>query len=45
MMERNPNCSMKTFHALCESRFCNEIGKKIFGERGDEDGKSIFDVS
>jgi hypothetical protein len=25
VMECNPNCSMKTFHELCESWFCKEI--------------------
>jgi hypothetical protein len=44
MMEHNPNCSMKTFHELCESWLCKEIGKKNSGERKDEDGKNIFDV-
>jgi hypothetical protein len=34
-MEHNPDCSMKTIHELCESRFCEGIGKKIFGERRD----------
>ncbi len=44
MMQRNPNYSMKTFHELWESWFCNEIGKKIFGEQRDEDGRSTFDA-
>jgi hypothetical protein len=44
MMERNPNCSMKTLCELYESQFCKEIGRMISGERRDEDGRSIFDV-
>jgi hypothetical protein len=35
---------MKIFHKLCESQFCKEIGKKIYGERLDEDGRRIFEV-
>jgi len=45
VMQCNPNCSMKTFHELCESQFCKEIGKNIFGERRDEVMRSIFYVS
>jgi hypothetical protein len=37
VMEHNPECSMNTFHELCESWFYEEIGKKIFGEQRDED--------
>ncbi len=44
MMERNPDCSMKTFHELCESWFCEGIGKKIYEEQRDEDWKSIYDI-
>jgi hypothetical protein len=44
VMEHNFNSSIKTFHELCESRFCKEIGKKIYGERKDEVRRSIFDV-
>ncbi len=44
MIECNPNYSIKTFHELWESRFYNEIGKKIYGEQRDEDGRNIFDV-
>jgi hypothetical protein len=32
MMERNPDCSMKTLHVLCESWFYKGIGRKIYGE-------------
>jgi hypothetical protein len=35
---------MKTLHEFCESRFYEEIGRKIFGERRDEVMRSIFDV-
>lgn len=44
MMERNPSFSMKTFHVLCESRFCERIGKKNSRERRDEDWRSIYDL-
>jgi hypothetical protein len=43
-MECNPSYSMKTLHELWESWFYNEIGKKIYREQRDEDGKSIFDA-
>jgi len=45
VMECNPGCSMKTFHELCESQFCEGIGRKIFGKRRDGDWKSIYDAS
>ncbi len=45
MMEHNFDYSMKSFHELCESHLCMGIGKKIYGERKDEDGKNIFDVN
>ncbi len=32
VMGCNPDCSMKIFHELCESRLCEGIGKEIFGE-------------
>jgi hypothetical protein len=35
---------MKTLHVLCESRLYKGIGRKIYGEQKDEDGRSIFDV-
>jgi hypothetical protein len=44
MMEHNLSCLMKTIHVLCESWFDKGIGKKIYGERRDEDGRSIFNV-
>jgi hypothetical protein len=44
MMECNLACSMKIFHELCESRFYEGIGRKIFGEQKDENWKSIYDV-
>jgi len=44
VMERNPSCSMKTLHELCELQFYNEIGKKIFEEQKDEVKRSLFDV-
>jgi hypothetical protein len=43
-MECNLNCSMKTFHELCESCFYKEIGRMISWKRGDEVMRSIFDV-
>jgi hypothetical protein len=43
-MERNPDCSMKTFHEMCESQLCEGIGKKISREWRDEDWKNIYDV-
>jgi hypothetical protein len=43
-MEHNPSVSMKILHEPCESRFYNEIGRKIYGEQKDEDGRSIFDA-
>jgi len=36
---------MKTLHELCESQFCKEIDRKIFGEQRDEVMRSIFDAS
>ncbi len=45
VMERNPSCSMKTFHELCESRFYNEIGRNIYGEQRGEDWRRINDAS
>jgi len=45
VMERDPGCSMKTLHELCESRICEGIGKKNFGEQRDEDWKNIYDAS
>jgi len=45
VMEHNPSCSMKTFHELCESWFCKEIGRKISGEQRDEVMRNIFDAS
>jgi hypothetical protein len=44
VMERNPSCSMKALHELCESRFYNEIGKKISREQRDEDWRCIYDA-
>jgi len=44
MMERNSNCSMKTLHGMCESWLCMGIGRKVYGEQMDEDGRNIFDV-
>jgi hypothetical protein len=45
MMECNLGYSMKTFHVLCESRFCKGIGRKIFGDKMDEDWRNIFDAN
>jgi hypothetical protein len=44
VMEHDPDCSMKTFHELCESMLYKGIGKEISGERKDEEWKSIYDV-
>jgi hypothetical protein len=44
-MERDPDCSMKTLHELCESQICEGIGKKNFGEQRDEDWRNIYDAS
>jgi hypothetical protein len=41
-MEHNPGYSMKTFHVLCESQFCEGIGKKMYGEQKDEDWRNIY---
>jgi hypothetical protein len=43
-MEHNPCYSMKTLLELCASRFCKEIGKKIFAQRRDEVMRIIFDA-
>jgi hypothetical protein len=45
VMEHNLDYSMKTFHVLCESQFCEGIGRKISGDQKDEDWKSIYDAS
>jgi hypothetical protein len=44
MMEHNPGYSMKTLHELCESWFCEGIGKKISWERKGENGRNIYNV-
>jgi hypothetical protein len=44
MMECNPSYSLKTFHELCESQFYEGVGRKIYGERRDEDWRSIYDA-
>ncbi len=44
MMECNPYYSMKTLMELCESRFYEEIGRKIFAQQRDEVMRSIFDA-
>jgi len=44
MMELNSNCSMKTLQRMCESWLCMGIGRKVYGEQMDEDGRNIFDV-
>jgi hypothetical protein len=33
---------MKTFHELCGSCFCKEIGRMILGKRGDEVMRNIY---
>ncbi len=43
-MERNFSYLMKTFHELCGSCFCKEIGRRILGKQGDEVMRNIFDV-
>jgi hypothetical protein len=43
-MEHNLGYLMKTFHELCRSCFCKEIGKRILGKRRDEVMRSIFDA-
>ncbi len=34
MMERNPDCSMKSFHELCESSFCRGLAGRFMGSKG-----------
>ncbi len=43
-LERNLGCSMKTLHELCESQFCEGIGKKIAKEKKDKIWRSIYHV-
>jgi hypothetical protein len=43
-MERNLGYSMKILQELCESWFYKGIGRKIFGERRDEEWRGIYDV-
>ncbi len=45
VMECNSSGLMKILHEFYESRFWEEIGKKIFEEWKDEVIKSIFDAS
>jgi hypothetical protein len=44
VMERNPSCSLKILHELCESWFYKEIGKKSSGEQRGEVMRTIFDI-
>jgi hypothetical protein len=43
VMECDFRSSMKTFHELCESWLFKGIGMEIFGERSDEEWRSIYD--
>jgi hypothetical protein len=44
MMEHDPNCSMETLYALCESWLYKGIDEEISRERRDKERRNIYDV-